>query len=309
MQNNPDSFPDVIRLETAGRCNFKCIHCPTGTQPNHRPLLAKEKFDYIVNQFTEHQFTPRVVVLYHGGEPLLNKNLPLYIRLLKNRGVTKTVITTNASLLSDKRSKELILAGLDEIKISFDGQSPEENNQIRRNGDFQAIAAKVKAFFKMRQSLGYNTPHIIISNVRICDRTTLETFYQSHQLTLPAPPEYLTKYFAEEYDAVEFRSYPAMVWPGYEKFGKLKSVHFSTDKPKYCSALFETTTVLSNGDVVLCCYDLKGELVLGNIFKTSLFDIWNSAKYADIRSNFKRQKYHKFCRKCNVVSPRYLCPG
>ena len=75
MQNTLDAFPDVVRIETTGKCNFKCIHCPTGTEPNNRSVLSKERFDYIVHQFTYNNYIPRVVVLYHGGEPLLNKNL------------------------------------------------------------------------------------------------------------------------------------------------------------------------------------------------------------------------------------------
>jgi len=40
MREFTDSFPDVIRIEVAGKCNFKCIHCPTGIQTNNRPLLT-----------------------------------------------------------------------------------------------------------------------------------------------------------------------------------------------------------------------------------------------------------------------------
>lgn len=109
-----NTFPDVLRIETSGKCNFKCIHCPTGEQPNNRPVLSKENFDLIVSQLSSNGFVPRVVVLYHGGEPLLNKELSYFIRVLKEAGVTKTAITTNGSLLNEKRSRELIQAGLDE---------------------------------------------------------------------------------------------------------------------------------------------------------------------------------------------------
>jgi radical SAM protein with 4Fe4S-binding SPASM domain len=307
MQNAPDNFPDVIRIETSGKCNFKCIHCPTGTQPNKRPVLSKDRFNYIVNQFIDNKFVPRVVVLYHGGEPLLNKNLSHYIRTFKEMGVIKTVITTNASLLNEELSKKLITAGLDEMKISFDGQDPDENNHIRLNGNFHTNAANVKTFCKIRKTLGCNNPNIIISNVQICDKITLQTLYKNHHFTFQDAPTYLTKYFSDEYDEIEFKSYPAMIWPGFEKFGVLDVVHFPTDKPNYCGPLFETSTILSNGNVVPCCYDLKEELILGNIFEENIFDIWQNEKYNDLRSNFRRQQYHKFCRKCNVVSPRYLC--
>lgn len=167
MQNIQDNFPDVIRIEVCGKCNFKCIHCPTGTQPNLRGILTRDMFSKIVSQFTTANFVPRVVVLYHGGEPLLNKDLAEFIRTLKELGVTKTVITTNASLLNEQLAEELILAGLDEMKVSFDGESANENDVIRNNGDFNNNAANIINFLELRKSLKKETPQVIISNVCI----------------------------------------------------------------------------------------------------------------------------------------------
>ena len=76
-------FPDVVRIEASGACNFRCIHCPTGIQPNGRKQLSKESFYFILEQFIKKNFIPRVVVLYHGGEPLLNKDLEHFIGVLK----------------------------------------------------------------------------------------------------------------------------------------------------------------------------------------------------------------------------------
>ena len=78
------NFPDVVRIETVGACNFSCKHCPTGIEPNNRSILKPEKFNDIINQFKKESFVPRVVVLYHGGEPLLNKWLVDYIKILKD---------------------------------------------------------------------------------------------------------------------------------------------------------------------------------------------------------------------------------
>jgi len=302
-----DKFPDVLRIETVGKCNFKCIHCPTGTQPNNRKALSKSEFDFVLKQLHENNYIPRVVVLYHGGEPLLNKNLPAFIKELKDIGVSKTVITTNGSLLKERISKDLIRAGLDEIKFSFDGISADDNNKIRAKGNFLEEAKNVKEFCKLKKELHSQTPYVIISNIRICGRSLLETLSAKNNYVFQTPPEYLTKYFSNESNEIEFRSFPAMVWPGFEKYGEFEAVYFKNTKPKYCTSLFETTTILTNGDVVLCCYDLKGELILGNIYQESLFNIWNSKKYTNIRSNFKKQEYCDLCNKCNVVSPRYLC--
>ncbi len=306
MTEKTDTFPDVVRIEASGKCNFRCIHCPTGIAPNKRPVLDNKQFESILNQFITNDFIPRVVVLYHGGEPLLNKRLPDYIKKLKAIGVQKTVITTNASLLKEELAEKLILAGLDEIKTSFDGNSPEESMTIRRNSQFYRDAENVRTLYKVRKNLGKTTPKIIISNVQICSRDSLNNLKANNTLTLKNIPEYLTSFFKEEKDDIEFKSHPAMIWPGYESDGTFEKVRFPSNKPKYCGSLFETISIASNGNILLCCYDLKEELVMGNVFEDSIFSIWNSSQYRTIRDNFKKNTYTTMCKNCNVVSPCYL---
>lgn len=131
--------------------------------------------------------------------------------------------------------------------------------------------------------------------------------YQEDRFSLQGVPAYLLDFFKYYLDEVKFKSFPAMVWPGFEDFNGLEAVYFTAKTPDYCGALFETLTICSNGNVVPCCYDIKGEIIFGNVFETNVFHIWNCEKFNDFRANFKGHKYHSLCNKCNVVSPRYLC--
>ena len=302
-------FPEVLRIETVGRCNYKCIHCsvPTGIGgANSRQVLSKEDFDYRVNQFFSNGYIPKVVVLYHGGEPLLNKELSYFISVLKKMGINKVCTTTNASLLTEKRSTEIIESGLDEIRFSFDGKTPEENDYIRINGDFFRDASNVKEFLRIRRKLGSKTPEVIMNNVQILDRNEINSLKNSLNYSVDIP-RYLTDYFLSEFDEIEIKSSAAIVYPFHEESKVLDVIEYESLKPTYCSRLFETITILSNGDVVICCNDLKGEFVLGNIYQESIFEIWNGDKYDKVRMDFKKQKYCDLCNNCNVVNPRYLC--
>lgn len=305
-----DAFPDVLRIESVGLCNFKCMHCPTGVDPNNRAVLEPDRFEAILDQCRARGFVPRVVVLYHGGEPLMNRHLADYIRILKAMGVSKTVITTNASLLTAARAEDLLRAGLDEVKISFDGESPEENDLIRKNGRFHKNAANVRTFLDLRRSLQRPEVRVIVSNVRLCDRPTLLNLAAStgtNWLGFEAPPAYLSEYFQDYRHEMVFRSFPAMVWPGYGRQPGVEELVVPGEQPDYCDSLFETFSILTSGDVVLCCYDLPGEFVMGNVFTTSMFDIWASAEYATVRANFRKRVYGPLCQKCTYVSGRYLC--
>jgi radical SAM protein with 4Fe4S-binding SPASM domain len=228
-------------------------------------------------------------VLYHGGEPLLNKNLPLYIKTLKEMGVVKTVITTNASLMTEEISHNLIEAGLDEMKVSFDGTSPEENDRIRTNGNFVRDSANVKNFLRVRERLSKSLPHVIISNIQIGGEAK----------TMPS-------YLTEQFTGVEFRTTPSFLWVGSKEYQNYNVIAQICTQPTYCGFMFETITILANGDIVPCCYDLQGKQVMGNAFEDGIFNVWENEQYTGLRNGFKIKKYTKLCLKCNVVSKHYL---
>lgn len=296
-------FPDVVRIEASGACNFRCIHCPTGIEPNGRKQLSRENFYFILEQFLKNNFIPRVVVLYHGGEPLLNKDLEHFIGVLKNLGVKKTVITTNASILNEIRGKGLILAGLDEMKVSFDGKSSIENNRIRKKGDFSRQSINLLNFLELKRKLGKENPSVRISNCFFADA---EYFKKKSKNNKASIPKFLLDTFNKYKDEIKFSSSPALVWPGFNKFDEFDIYEDNSKKPNYCSRLFETFSILVDGSVVPCCYDLNGDKIFGNVYKKNVFDIWKSRDFVKFREDFRKKVYSDVCSKCNFVNPRFL---
>lgn len=295
--NNQDKFPDVVRIETAGACNFECRHCPNGYKKNGRGILTVELFNTLLEQFRSQNFIPRVAVLYHGGEPLLNPKTPFFIKTLREYGVGKIKIVTNASKLNETCINNLIEAGLTDMDVSFDGKSPEENNFIRKNGNFNKDAQNVKNLL-LKDKI-----KVCVSNVQILTEKELEEHLIKKELPIPL---YLEKYFAGMPN-VEFKTFPAMVWPGIDK-SEFREKNMGRKSINYCSALFETITILSNGNVVPCCYDIMEEVVFGNIIEEDIFHIWEKHNFLEYRNSIKFNKVEKLdlCSKCINVEERYL---
>ena len=67
-------FPKVLRIEPASKCNLGCVHCPTGTIEMTRGVMSLEIFEKIILEIKKNVQHIKVIVLYHGGEPFLNKN-------------------------------------------------------------------------------------------------------------------------------------------------------------------------------------------------------------------------------------------
>ena len=252
-----------------------------------------------MHQFKEKNFVPRVTVLYHGGEPLLNKSLPEMIAILKALGVKKTVITTNTSLLTADMARKLTEAGLDEMKASFDGRSPEESNRIRKNGNFDRDSENLLYYLKINQKT-----HVKIANVQICTEEKIHRYLDGENLDAP---EYLRKKFSK-FENVSFVTVPARIWPSPEKYGvPYKTINIPVKKPVRCPRLEETMTVLANGNVVPCCDDITGCAVLGNIMKEDIFSIRENANTRRFFQAFKSQSdFPKICQNCVILSQTFL---
>ena len=70
---------------------------------------------------------------------------------------------------------------------------------------------------------------------------------------------------------------------------------------KYCKHPFAQMYITSNGKAVLCCSDYKREVIMGDVNKDSLKDIWDNDKYDYYRKHLKQgnRKVLKLCKHCN----------
>src|SRR4249919_1404527 len=108
--------PVCLYLETTNRCNLLCTTCPRTYEELEPPSdMSWEVFTSIVDQFPEIER----VVLHGVGEPMMTAVLPKMVTYLKARGVY-VLFNTNGTLMRDKKCREIIEAGLDEMRISLD---------------------------------------------------------------------------------------------------------------------------------------------------------------------------------------------
>lgn len=310
MYKHVKNLPKVIRIEPASLCNLKCSHCPTGTVSMKRTTMDWTIFESLLNSLFPYANSIQVFVLYHGGEPLLNKVFSKMVSDLKNkfpRAKIKTV--SNGMLLNENNSKQIIESGLDEIEFSIDGESPEDNNKIRRNADFEKVSYNIKEFLKLKSSMGLLSPKVYISTTQFIDVLKLN----GHGTRNAHPPKYLLDTFSKELSdghIIGLKSTYAMEWPHMVVDPELyQSVIDSEEQniKNYCDHVENTLTVRANGDVVPCCYDLTSQKKMGNINEQSLNDIWNGAKYQTLRTEISNGKPSGICANCNVVmKSKYL---
>jgi len=118
-----DSFGRVasdLRVSVTDRCNFRCRYCmpPEGLPwlPKNE-ILSFEEIARITGVLVESGVRSLKVT---GGEPLVRRDVPHLVRMLRALGDDLDIsITTNGYLLAD-RAAELRDAGLDRVTVSCD---------------------------------------------------------------------------------------------------------------------------------------------------------------------------------------------
>ena len=144
----PLAVPFIINIDPSDKCNFQCKFCPTGD----RELMKATKgrnfgamdfglYKKIVDDLREFEKPVKVLRLYKDGEPLLNRHFGEMIRYAKKSRLCDRVdTTTNASLLTQEKSLEIIEAGLDRINISIEGVNAAQYREFSKYGvDFEKL--------------------------------------------------------------------------------------------------------------------------------------------------------------------------
>jgi GTP 3',8-cyclase len=136
---------DYMRISVTDRCNLRCIYCmpPGGLVPiEHKEILSYEEIVRILR--TAVDIGVRKVRIT-GGEPLIRKNIPYLVQMVKNiMGIHELSMTTNGIFL-EQYAENLAEAGLDRVNVSLDSLRPDRYREITRGGNIHAVLRGIKA--------------------------------------------------------------------------------------------------------------------------------------------------------------------
>ena len=111
-----------LRISVMETCNYRCPYCMPEGSVDETALSAKQRLAFSDIAQIAKAFVARGVrkIRLTGGEPLLRRNLPELVSLLKRiDGLEDLALTTNGSLLA-AQAASLRQAGLDRITVSVD---------------------------------------------------------------------------------------------------------------------------------------------------------------------------------------------
>ena len=310
-----------VYVEMTNICNFDCNFCPTRLSERKPGRIELGLFKKIVDEIAGTGIARRLQ--FHVlGEPLLHPDLGEAIAYATGKGL-KTALTTNGSLFSEDKVKELIASRLDHLSISL--QTPEEEEhasrgtslnfqsyyekimeaiaQFRRNSGIDLTVALMhtssKKFFALDHDVGVNR-----EERRFKDKVARLVYDMRRAMGQPQGREEIDKALAKiNVNASttlcldnDTKIYVQLFWDWGNAFTSRK---IFPAKFAACGYAFKHLGILHDGRVTMCCSDYEGRTTLGNVIDNSLVEILESDQTRELVSGFERARViHPFCQRC-----------
>ena len=264
-----------IYLEISDYCNLSCKFC---TSPRrNKNMLNLDDYKNIVNKINGHA---KELYLHVLGEPLVH---PYIFEMIDYASEYFNVnITTNGRLIK-KLHNNLINAKISKMNISLNSSYDLDNNEL-----FNYLSLITKFIDDKQQ---------VDSNITINLRLWAYDLNDEHTKIII---EYLEKYYdikIENKNNIRLKPKVILTFEDSFEWPNLNNP-YNTDKGT-CLGLKTHVSILSNGDVGVCCLDTLCDSKLGNIFDSSFDEIINSQKVKDIIKGFNDNKLVlDICKHC-----------
>lgn len=261
--NRPD-FPFVSSFEFTNRCNLDCIFCARQVMSRQLGYLDEGLLHKMMAEFAEHGTFLKV----NGyGEPLLHPKALDFIRYIKK--TNGLYFTSNATLIDEKAAECFVQSNLDVLQISFQGVDKAGYESQRLLGDYDKLFANLKILNDIRGDHPY--PYIHLSTT-ILDESEeqIEQFMEyAFERGVDAVGVGRTDFDRVISDMIQDPERKKTI----ESFRKRQSLEQVPDH----AYLYKYIDINWDGQVVSSFFDFDEFIVVGDLNKQSMHDVWNNS--------------------------------
>lgn len=253
-----------LRFEVTTKCNYNCIICPRDKLTRNIETMSLELFKHLFDKINSESSQYNTLTFPGLGEPLLDETLDDKIIYAKKHNYT-VLMLTNASLLTVDRFKRLEEIGVDSIRVSIYGDTPESYNAVHgtKNSDlFQEIKSNLTEISRVRKSTSLLLTYNVVSE---CNEADMESWIG---------------YWKDKVDLLE-------VWRPHNWVDSGDYRVVQSKQLRTCGRPWNTPLQIQvDGTVNMCCFDFDGKLLLGDLKTQTLKEIFESSIFQKI------EKYH-----------------
>ncbi|MBI1390213.1 MAG: radical SAM protein [bacterium] len=330
------ALPVELSLGTTSFCNLKCVMCPReGSDGNLTPFDDHLGMEYFI-QMKPYLERAREISLYGLGEPMIDRGYFEKVRFVTSHGADVS-LSSNGTLLDEKRCREVIASGIKAIGISLDAVCEDTFKQVRPPGGFDEILENVKRLARIKKELGSPTPELHISfgvmkqNIQDVEKfpdlgreigadilVVHPIIYQSRyaERTLGLDREVIAEAAGRAQKRAEELGLRFVYWD-LDSGTFLKSLdHYNAHqeelnpretranggKPKaYCHFLWRNAMIQGKGELFPCCY--LSNLKVGVVENGNLRDLRNHPVLSNMRRSIFEGDPPPPCQTCPQMVP------
>ena len=277
-------FPSQVIVDIAEICNLRCTHCPhpqfKESEHYAARLLDPELNKKLIDDIRENSGGHCQYIRYtSNGEPLMHPHAHEMIQYAVEHSGTFVTLTTNGTVLNEKKLKQLLESGLHMIDVSIDAFNDETYAKIR-GGRLDQVRRNIIRMIEHIKTGQYRT-RIVVSFIRQAGN---EDEVDDFSL-------FWRKQGADEVLIRNLQSAAGMLARGETNYRESR---------RPCLYPWERLTLDPKGELSFCPTDWAYASSFIDYRETTLKTAWqgpflNELREAHLNNDFK---CHAFCRQC-----------
>ena len=277
-----------IYIELSDICGLNCDFCPS--KKSLRGVMSVEKFATLASKICKNA---EIFTFHILGDPLKLLNLSEYLELAKAYEM-KLELTTSGFYLNQKNINLLLnYKNIKQINLSL--MSFLSQKKLSLDEYFKPILTLCNKHLEKENESFIN---LRLWNLDTNSNPPKENFqiyeFLKNTFCVNFEPNSLKTRLARH---ILLNQKSLFKWPNLNQ----KALY----KNGKCHALKEQLGILSDGTLVPCCLDTKGDINLGNVFKTEPEILFNSKEFQSLKQALKEGKRtQKLCQTCEFFKTR-----
>lgn len=283
------NHPIHVDIELDNICNYACSFCPIGQPESELGQYYQKKKEISVEKIKEilselKKIGTNSVQLSLVNEPLANKHLFEVLRFASDLKFEDLYMVSNASLLTENKSIAILESGLTKIQFSLDGFSEKtyEMNRftkVKKSGMYNRVLKNILEFLNLKKKMKKNFPLVRVSFIELDEN--------KHEFND------FKKFWEDKVDAIHYQKLI-----NYRK--ENKSSDFYDESMIRCNMPNFRLAIKSDGLVKPCCVGYGEKITIGDIYKNTISEIWNSEIMKNLQKMHLEYKSfeNKHCKEC-----------
>lgn len=285
--------PKSVKIELTSKCNFHCGFCSHHLGQKQFADMDRDFYKRIIKDMRDSGVEE--LGLFYIGESFICDWLPEAVAQAKDVGFPYVFLTTNGSLATATRVREVMEAGLDSLKFSLNNADQWQFRQVTGMAPsmFETIKNNVKQAWHIRENGGFKTK-LYASSIK---------YDGSQQSIMQAFVDEIKPYVDEHY-WLPLLSFGDQATKSETKMG-LKAVvgnpgRLETMRPPLpCWAVFREGHISHEGYLSACCFDSSNSWIMADLNKVGFMEGWNSEKFQALRkAHLSRNVRNTPCAGC-----------